>query len=88
VAAARVAFGGMAGTPSRAPRVEAALIGAPWTEAGIAPALDAIADDFAPISDLRGSAAYRLEAARGLLRRCLAGDPRPPVLRPIEGGVA
>jgi xanthine dehydrogenase small subunit len=88
VAAARVAFGGMAGTPSRAPRVEAALIGAPWTEAGIAPALDAIAEDFAPISDLRGSAAYRLEAARGLLRRCLAGDPRPPVLRPIEGGVA
>ncbi|MBM3611802.1 MAG: xanthine dehydrogenase small subunit [Alphaproteobacteria bacterium] len=88
VAAARVAFGGMAGTPRRAPLTEAALIGAPWTEAGIAPALDAIAEDFAPISDLRGSAAYRLEAARGLLRRCLGGDPRPPVLRPIGGEMA
>jgi xanthine dehydrogenase small subunit len=31
VTAARIAFGGMAGIPKRAPHVEAALIGKPWT---------------------------------------------------------
>jgi xanthine dehydrogenase small subunit len=38
VTAARIAFGGMAGTPKRAAAVEAALIGKPWTEATIAAA--------------------------------------------------
>jgi xanthine dehydrogenase small subunit len=64
-----VAFGGMAATPKRAPSCEAKLIGAPWTRAtaeGAAAALDA---DYAPLSDWRASAAYRAQAARGLLMR-------------------
>ena len=85
---ARVAFGGMAGTPKRAPLTEAALIGAPWSEAGVAPALAALAQDYAPISDMRASAAYRLEAARGILLRAVAGDLVPPVLGALQGGAA
>ncbi|MDV7142324.1 xanthine dehydrogenase small subunit [Tropicimonas sp. TH_r6] len=72
VTAARIAFGGMAATPKRASAVEAALLGQPWNEVGIAPALAAFETDFAPISDMRASAAYRLDTARNLLRRCLA----------------
>lgn len=69
VTAARIAFGGMAGTPRRAAGAEAALIGAPWTEATVAAACEALARDFTPLSDMRASAGYRLQAAQGMLRR-------------------
>jgi len=68
IAAARIAFGGMAGIPARAPACEAALIGKPWSEATIEAAAQAIARDYRPLSDLRGSADYRLAAAANLVR--------------------
>ncbi|EPX86386.1 xanthine dehydrogenase, small subunit [Rubellimicrobium thermophilum DSM 16684] len=69
VTAARVAFGGMAGIPKRARSVETALIGRPWAEDTIAAAEAALAEDFQPISDMRASAGYRMQAAGGMLRR-------------------
>jgi xanthine dehydrogenase small subunit len=78
VTAARIAFGGMAGIPKRAAAVEAALVGRPLTAGTAAAARSAFADDFAPISDMRASAAYRLETAANLLVRYahdLAGAP-------------
>ena len=69
VTAARVAFGGMAGVPKRAAAVEAALLGQPWSEATIAAAQGAFAQDFTPLSDMRASAGYRLRAAEGMLMR-------------------
>jgi len=69
VTAARIAFGGMAGTPKRAAHVEAALIGQPWEEARVAAAQAAFAQDFTPLSDMRASAGYRLRAAEGMLMR-------------------
>ncbi len=77
VAQARIAFGGMAATPKRALAVEAALQGRPWTEATVAAALPAFAEDFAPIDDMRASARYRLLAAQNLLRRCFHESARP-----------
>jgi xanthine dehydrogenase small subunit len=68
VAQARIAFGGMAGIPERARACEAALIGKPWSEETIEAAAQAIAEDYQPLSDLRGSAAYRLSAAANLVR--------------------
>ena len=59
----------MAAIPRRAPAVEAALTGAPWTEATVARAMDALEGDFTPIDDLRASAAYRLRVAKNLLMR-------------------
>jgi xanthine dehydrogenase small subunit len=72
VKSARLAFGGMAGTPARATRTEALLTGKGFTPAGIEPAVAALAEDFTPMSDMRASAAYRLLAAQNLLRKfCL-----------------
>jgi xanthine dehydrogenase small subunit len=70
IAACRIAFGGMAVTPKRAPAAEAALAGGPWNEAAAQAAMAALASDFAPISDMRASAGYRLAVARNLLWRC------------------
>ena len=69
VADARIAFGGMAGIPKRAPQAEAALTGQPWTDASVAAAMAALARDYAPLSDVRASDAYRMQAAQNLLRR-------------------
>jgi len=72
VQAARIAFGGMAGTPKRASAVENALIGQPWTEETVTQAAARFADDFTPLSDMRASAAYRLQTAGNILRRYFA----------------
>lgn len=69
VTSARIAFGGMAGTPKRAAAAEAALTGAIWGEAAVAAACAALATDFSPLSDMRASAAYRMAAAQGMIRR-------------------
>jgi xanthine dehydrogenase small subunit len=74
IAAARVAFGGMAATPRRARACEAALTGQPFTQATLEVAAMALRGDFNPLSDVRGSAAYRLEAAANLLRRLWARE--------------
>ncbi|MDP3261999.1 MAG: xanthine dehydrogenase small subunit [Tabrizicola sp.] len=69
VTSARIAFGGMAGVPKRASLAEAALVGKAWTEANFETAAEAMAGDFAPLSDMRASAGYRMLAAQNLLRR-------------------
>ncbi len=66
---ARIAFGGMAGTPKRAHAVEQALIGQPFTRAAITAALPAFSQDFTPLTDMRASADYRLKAAQNMLVR-------------------
>jgi len=76
----RIACGGMAATPRRAFATERALIGLRLDdEAGYRSALAALEEDFQPLSDMRASAAYRLESARALLTKALmeaAGVPR------------
>ena len=62
----------MAGTPKLASATMSTLIGQPWTEATLDAACDALGTDYSPMSDMRASAAYRLEAARGMLRRYFA----------------
>jgi xanthine dehydrogenase small subunit len=72
IEAARIAFGGMAATPRRAPQTEAALAGADLNDtASWQSALAALARDFTPITDQRASAGYRREVAQALLRRAL-----------------
>ena len=69
VTTARLAYGGMAGTPMRAALAEAALLGQPFTEKTIQSAMRAMADDFTPLSDMRASAEYRLQTAQNMLLR-------------------
>ncbi|WP_334175506.1 xanthine dehydrogenase small subunit [Pseudoxanthobacter sp.] len=73
IVSARVAFGGMAATPKRAAATEAALVGCPVGDIAAArAAADMLAQDFAPIDDMRASAAYRLDAAGVLLVKAVA----------------
>ena len=65
----RLAFGGMAGTVQRATRAEATLHGQPWSQAAVDAAKAALTEDFTPLSDMRASAAYRLQVAQNLLQR-------------------
>ncbi|KMW59232.1 Xanthine dehydrogenase, iron-sulfur cluster and FAD-binding subunit A [Candidatus Rhodobacter oscarellae] len=74
VRAARIAFGGMAGIPKRAAALEAAILGQQWTEETVGTALGALDQDFTPLSDMRASADYRLEAARNMLVRYFLED--------------
>jgi xanthine dehydrogenase small subunit len=69
IAGARIAYGGMAATPKRAARCEAALVGQNWTETTVRRAMDALSEDYTPLSDMRASADYRMQTARNLLYR-------------------
>lgn len=64
-----IAYGGMAGIPKRAGRVEAFLLGKRWTRETVETAMALYSEDFRPLSDWRASAEYRLLAARNLLLR-------------------
>lgn len=66
---ARIAFGGMAGTPKRANNVERSLIDKEWSEEIVENALAAFELDYTPLSDMRASASYRLKTAKNMLRR-------------------
>ncbi|MWD28314.1 xanthine dehydrogenase small subunit [Aquicoccus sp. SCR17] len=66
---ARIAFGGMAATPKRAAKAEAALTGQSFDEATMMKAAATLPEDFAPLSDWRASAEYRMRAAQNLFRR-------------------
>ena len=66
---ARIAFGGMAATPKRAAQTEVSLNGQIWDESTLQAAMATLAVDFAPLSDMRASAAYRTTVAQNLLRR-------------------
>ena len=78
----RLAFGGMAATCRRAIQAEAAILGQPWTQATVDAAKAALAGDFTPLSDMRASAAYRMQVAQNLLQRfwleTRAEDPLSP----------
>ena len=69
----RVAFGSLAPVPLRGRETEAVLEGATLDDAVLAAASAAAANEVSPISDVRGSAAYRTVLATEFLRRLLRG---------------
>jgi len=69
VKSVRLTYGGMAGIVKRGARAEAALVGQAWSQASVNAAKAALAEDFKPLSDMRASAAYRLQVAQNLLQR-------------------
>jgi xanthine dehydrogenase small subunit len=69
VRAARVAYGGVAAIPKRAPHCERALAGKPWTEETVRGAMAALDKDYTPLTDMRASAPYRRAITRNLLYR-------------------
>jgi xanthine dehydrogenase small subunit len=69
ITATRVGAGGVAATPARAMKTEAALVGQPWNEATLQVAQAAITQEFSPLSDLRANADYRRQILGQLLQR-------------------
>jgi xanthine dehydrogenase small subunit len=66
---ARIGCGGVAATPVRARRTEAALADAMWDRATSERAAETLTGEFAPIDDMRASAGYRRTVLGNLLRR-------------------
>ena len=66
---ASIGAGGVAATPVRARKTEAALVSKPWTQATIQAAIETLRQEFSPISDMRASAAYRSTVLGNLLQR-------------------
>lgn len=64
-----IGLGGVAPTPVRAYRTEAALLGKPWDERTVQAAAETIRAEFTPIDDHRGSAAYRKAMLGRLLEK-------------------
>ncbi|MEL7538313.1 MAG: xanthine dehydrogenase small subunit [Pseudomonadota bacterium] len=73
----RIAYGGMAAIPKRAAAAEATLKDAPWTEASVQAAMTALTKDFTPLTDMRASAGYRMQAAQNLLYRAWLETTQP-----------
>ncbi|MFC6283625.1 MULTISPECIES: xanthine dehydrogenase small subunit [Polaromonas] len=69
VAKASIGAGGVAATPVRALKTEAALAGKPWTAATVQQAMATLRAEFSPISDMRASSTYRVEVLGNLLQR-------------------
>jgi xanthine dehydrogenase small subunit len=66
----RMAFGGMAAIPKRAPAAETVLQGNSLTKELIGQAKEALATDFQPMSDVRASSEYRMRVAQNLIEKC------------------
>jgi xanthine dehydrogenase small subunit len=78
ITSARIGAGGVAATPVRALKTEAALTGQPWALASLEAAAVVLAQEFSPISDMRASADYRRSVLGQLLLRYwgeLQGEP-------------
>jgi len=65
----RLAYGGVAPVPLRALKAEESLLGREWNEAAVHKAQEILEQTLQPISDHRGSAAYRLALAQSLLEK-------------------
>jgi xanthine dehydrogenase small subunit len=66
---ASIGVGGVAATPVRARKTQAALQGQAWNLEAVQEAITALRAEFSPISDMRASAAYRTEVLGNLLQR-------------------
>jgi xanthine dehydrogenase small subunit len=69
VAGVSIGAGGVAATPVRAVRTEAALLEGIWNESAARAAAEVLRDEFQPISDMRASAAYRSQVLGNLMQR-------------------
>jgi xanthine dehydrogenase small subunit len=69
VTRASMGVGGVAATPVRAIKTEAACAGHDWSKATIDNATAVLRAEFSPISDMRASSAYRTQVLGNLLQR-------------------
>jgi xanthine dehydrogenase small subunit len=75
----------MAGVPKRAAHAEAALAGQPWTQAAVGAAMAALERDFTPLTDMRASAAYRMQGAKNILMKYFIETTEPATATRLVG---
>lgn len=68
----RIAYGGVAPTSCRLKNIETFMQGKPFTPETIEQAALMMASEITPISDVRGSAAFRMQLSQNLLRKFYA----------------
>ena len=84
----RLGYGGVAALPSRAKKTEAELLCKMWNAETIREVLPILRTEFAPISDVRGTAEYRSGLIVSLLEKFFAEDAwRQASLPAVEGGI-
>lgn len=69
IADIKIAYGGLAAVPKRALYCEARLGAMEWNEDTIQTGIEALHEDFSPISDMRSTAEYRRKVCGNLLKR-------------------
>jgi xanthine dehydrogenase small subunit len=81
ITSARAGYGGVAEKPVLVADFESTLLGRAWNQEAVRAAQEAVAAVLTPLSDHRGSAAYRLALAQSLIEKCwweTTGNLRPP----------
>lgn len=87
IAQARIGCGGVAPIPRRANATEALLKGRRWDDVTAEAAAASLAQEFAPIGDMRASAAYRRAMLANLLRRFRVETAAPAVAIRVHAAV-
>lgn len=80
----RSGFGGMAAIPKAACKLEKALLGQTISESAFIKAANEISKDFTPLTDVRASADYRINVAKGLIHKCAVELLNPELVSRIE----
>ena len=81
---ARLAYGGVAATPARARNTEAFLVGKPWNEATVQEAQGVLANEFAPIDDVRANAEFRRDLIVSLLQKFWLNEESAAQDKPLD----
>ena len=81
---ARLAFGGVAATPALALKTAACLLGKSWSRDTLQAASEMAQSEFSPLSDVRGSGAYRRQLIMGMVLRFFDDEPWSPPVDPIS----
>ncbi len=81
---AAIAFGGIAATPVRAPKTEAALLGKPWTDATLRAVLPTLFGEASPIDDVRAGKDFRRGLVATLFEKFFRGDVSESQDSPLE----
>jgi len=84
VTAVTSGFGGMAGIPKAASQLEQALLNQPVSMAAFEKAAQVLAQDFAPMSDVRATSEYRMQVAQNLIQKCAFELSNPNSVTRIE----
>ncbi len=80
----RLAYGGVAATPVRARKTEAALVGRRWTRSDVADLLPGLKSELSPLTDHRASAEYRRGLVVSLFEKFLEGGLSEAQDLPLE----